>query len=188
MTSFSILDWVILLIILFSVIQAFSNGFFREFFAFVGVVAGYLIAAWEYPALAGFYARFINTPWPAQIAAFFTVFLIVVVVAGMVGAVCSRVVHGVGLRWFDRLLGAAFGLLRGLVLSVVVVLAIAALAPQWGLSQSRIAPFMLSGGRGLIWAAPADFRQRFWEGWKLLRTVPDHLPIHGHGDDSHRQN
>jgi membrane protein required for colicin V production len=178
MMSLSTLDWVIVLIILFSVLQAVSSGFVREFFAFVGVFAGYLIAAWEYPVVARFYARFVNTPWPAQIAAFFTVFLVVVILAGIVGGLFSRVVRGVGLRWFDRLLGAAFGLLRGVVVSVIVVMALAALAPQWGLAQSRFAPLMETAGRSLAWVAPAEFRQRFWDGWKLLRTVPQHIPGH----------
>lgn len=182
--SLSILDWIIVLIILFSVVQAISSGFAREFFAFAGVIAGFLIAAWEYPVVEHFYARFVNTPWPAQIAAFFTVFAVVVILAGIIGGLSSRVVRGVGLRWFDRLLGAAFGLLRGLVVSVIVVMALAALAPQWGLPQSRIAPSMEAAGRSLVWVAPPEFRQRFQDGWKLLRTVPEHIPGHDHGDDS----
>lgn len=184
MMSLSILDWVIVLIVLCSVLQAISSGFVREFFAFAGVIAGFLIAAWEYPVVAHFYARFVNTPWPAQIAAFFTVFVVVVILAGIIGGLSSRVVRGVGLRWFDRLLGAAFGLLRGVVVSVIVVMALAALAPQWGLPQSRIAPFMETAGRSLVWIAPSEFRQRFWDGWKLLRTVPEHIPGHNDGDSS----
>jgi membrane protein required for colicin V production len=176
MMSLSVLDWVIVFVVLFSVLQAISSGFVREFFAFLGVIAGYLIAAWEYPAVAVFYARFMNSPWPAQISAFFTVFVVVSLLAGVIGAFASRVIRGVGLRWFDRLLGAAFGFVRGVIVSVVVVMALAAFAPQWGLAQSRIAPFMLASGRTLVWAAPGDFRQRFWDGWKLLRTVPEHIP------------
>ena len=181
--SLSILDWVIVFVILFSVLQAISSGFVREFFAFLGVIAGYLIAAWEYPAVAVFYARFMNSPWPAQIVAFFTVFVVVGVLAGIIGAFASRVLRGIGLRWFDRLLGAAFGFVRGVIVSAVVVMALAAFAPQWGLAQSRIAPVMLATGRTLVWAAPTDFRQRFWDGWKLLRTVPEHIPDHDNRDD-----
>ena len=178
MMSMSILDWVLVLIILFSVLQAISSGFVREFFAFLGVVAGYLIAAWEYPVVARFYSRFVNTPWPAEIAAFFSVFVVVVILAGIIGGLSSRVVRGVGLSWFDRLLGAAFGFVRGVIVSAIVVMALAALAPQWGLSESRIAPSLETAGRALVWVAPPDFRQRFWDGWKLLRTVPEHIPGH----------
>lgn len=188
MMSLSTLDWVIVLIVLFSVFQAISSGFVREFFAFTGVVAGYLIAAWEYPVVARFYSRFVNSPWPAQIAGFFTVFIVVAVLAGIIGGFSSRLVRGVGLRWFDRLLGAAFGLLRGVVVSVIVVMALAALAPQWGLPQSRIAPYLETAGRGMVWVAPSEFRQRFWDGWNLLRTVPEHIPGHNGGNGSGEHN
>jgi membrane protein required for colicin V production len=188
MMSMSILDWIFVLIILFSVLQAISSGFVREFFAFVGVIVAYLTAVWEYPKVATFYARFMNTPWPAQIAAFFTVFIVVVVLVGIVGCALSRLVRGIGLSWFDRLFGAVFGFFRGVVVSAIIALGLVALAPHWGLSQSKTAPYMLAAGRTMIWAAPAEFRERFWEGWNLLRTVPDHIPIKVQQDESSQHN
>ncbi len=184
MMGLSILDWVIALIVLLSVLQAIAQGFFHEFFSLAGVIAGYLLAAWEYPRLAAWYALHVNSQWAADIAGFFTIFLGVVLLAGATGRIARWAVHGVGLRWFDRLLGAVFGFVRGTVISTVIVLALAAFAPQWGwLQQSRIAPFLLVSGRALIWAAPADLRQRFREGWELLRTVPERVSEHGGSGD-----
>jgi membrane protein required for colicin V production len=180
MMSLSVLDWVILLIIVLSVLQAIAQGFFYEFFSLAGVIVGYLLAAWEYPRAAAWYAPHVNSQWAADIAGFFTIFFVVLVLAGVLGRITRWAVHGVGLRWFDRLLGAVFGFLRGAVVSMVVVLALAAFAPQWGrLQQSRIALFMLAGGRAFIWAAPAELQQRFREGWELLRTVPQHVSLQG---------
>ncbi len=180
MMGFSTLDWVILLIIVLSVLQAIAQGFFYEFFSLAGVIVGYLLAAWEYPRVAAWYAPHVNSQWVADIAAFFTIFVVVVILAGVLGRIARWAVHGVGLRWFDRFLGGLFGFLRGAVVSTVVVLGLAAFAPQWGrLQQSRIAPVLLQSGRALIWAAPADLRQRFRTGWELLRTLPQHVPVPG---------
>ena len=57
MMGLSILDWVIVLIVLLSVLQAIAQGFFYELFALAGVIVGYLVAAWEYPRLAAWYMR-----------------------------------------------------------------------------------------------------------------------------------
>jgi membrane protein required for colicin V production len=180
MLGLSIFDWALLLIVLLSVLQAIAQGFFYEFFSLAGVIVGYLLAAWEYPRVAAWFARHVNSQWAADIAGFFTIFLAVVLLTGVIGRIARWAVHGVGLRWFDRLLGAVFGFVRGVVISTVLVLALAAFAPQWGwLQPSRVAPFLLVSGRALIWAAPADLRQRFREGWDLLRTVPEHVPLHG---------
>ena len=110
-----------------------------------------------------------------------TIFVVVVVLAGVLGRIARWAVHGVGLRWFDRVLGALFGFFRGVVVSAVIVMALAALRAAVGtLQQSRIAPFLLVTGRALIWAAPAELRQRFRDGWNLLRTVPEHVPVKAH--------
>ncbi len=175
MMGLSILDWVIVLVILLSALQAVAEGFVHEFFSLAGVVIGYLIAAWEYPRVAAWYARYTTSQWTAEIAGFFTIFLTVVLLAGLVGRLARWAVQGIGLRWFDRFLGAIFGCIRGVLISAVVVLALAAFAPQWGLQRSRIAPFVLVTSRSLIWAAPVELRHRFWDGWNLLRTVPEHI-------------
>jgi membrane protein required for colicin V production len=183
MMSLSTLDWLIVLIVLVSTLQATTEGFFHEFFALAGVIVGYLIAAWEYPRAASWYSRFVNSQWTADIAGFFTIFFIVVLLASLAGRLVRWAVKGVGLRWFDRVLGAVFGFLRGFVISAVVVLAIAAFAPHWvGFRQSRMAPVLLTGSRGMIWMAPPELRQRFWDGWNLLRTVPQHIPLPSHGE------
>ena len=172
----SILDWMFLLIVLLSVLQAIAQGFFYEFFSLAGVIVGYLLAAWEYPRSATWFQPHVNSQWAADIAGFFVIFLAVVLLAGVLGRIARWAVHGVGLRWFDRLLGGVFGFVRGAVVCTVVVLALAAFAPQWGwLQQSRVAPFLLVTGRALIWAAPAELRQRFGDGWELLRMVPQHV-------------
>ena len=49
----NIADWIILLVLVVSVIQAASSGFFQEAFGIAGLVFGYLIAAWQYRRLAG---------------------------------------------------------------------------------------------------------------------------------------
>jgi membrane protein required for colicin V production len=179
MMGLSNLDWVMVLIVLLSVLQAIAQGFFYEFFSLAGVVAGYLLAAWEYWRVAAWYTRYVNSQWAADIAGFFTIFVVVVLLAGVIGRIARWAVHGVGLRWFDRALGAVFGFVRGAAICTVIVLALAAFAPQWGwLQQSRISPFLLVSGHALVWAAPADLRQRFRAGWELLRTVPEHVPGH----------
>jgi membrane protein required for colicin V production len=183
MMGLSALDWLIVLVVLLSTLQAASEGFFHEFFALAGVAVGYLIAAWEYPRAATWYAHYVNSQWAADIAGFFTIFFAVLLLAGLLGRLARWAVKGIGLRWFDRLLGAVFGCIRGVVVSAVIVLALAAFAPQWGLPQSRFAPVLLSASRGLVWAAPADLRQRFWAGWELLRGVPQHLE---HGGNSNQ--
>jgi membrane protein required for colicin V production len=180
--GFSVLDWLILFVVVLNVAGAIAQGFVYELFSFVGVVAGYLIAAWEYPRVAAFYLHYVNSAWAADIAGFLTVFVVVLLLASVAGKIGRRVVEGIGLRWIDHFLGGLFGFLKGILVCTVVVIALAAFNPtsSW-IRDSRIAPFMLVSGRTLIWAAPAELRQRFTEGWNLLRKVPAHMSHVGDG-------
>ena len=183
MLGLSALDWMILFVILMNVLGAIGQGFFYELFSFAGVILGYLIAAWQYPRVAVFVIHYVNSQWVADIAGFLTLVGLLAGLGGVVGKTVRWAVHEVGLRWFDRLLGGLFGFLKGVVICTVVVIALAAFSPTspW-IQDSRIAPFMLATGRALIWAAPPELRQRFRDGWNLLRTVPEHIQHSGDGE------
>jgi membrane protein required for colicin V production len=136
------------------------------------VVVGYLLAVWEYPRVATWYAPLVKTAWVANVAAFVTIFVAVIVLAGIVGKIARWGAKEAGLQWFDRVLGAAFGLVRGVLLVTVLVLALASFAPasQW-LARSQLAPYMLIVGRAAIWVAPSEVRMQFRDGLKQLREM-----------------
>jgi membrane protein required for colicin V production len=164
----SVGDWVIVAVLLLSTAVALSQGFFLELFSLAGVVLGFLLACWEYPLVAG-HLGFIDQRWVADIVAFFIVFLLLAILAGTIGRIVSWGVKQAGLRWMDRLLGGAFGLLRGALVVTVIVMATAAFAPQsqW-LARSSLAPYFLVAGRAASWLAPAEVRNRVRDGVEML--------------------
>jgi membrane protein required for colicin V production len=163
-------DWIFAAVIVISVLVAAAQGFFLEVFSLAGVVVGFLLAAWEYTRVAA-WMTFINPPWAANLVAFFVIFVAVSILAGAIGRIASWGMKQVGLRWVDRVLGAAFGVIRGLLVVTVIVMGTAAFAPnaQW-LRQSQTAPYFLVVGRGASWLAPAEVRNRVREGMDLLHS------------------
>jgi len=151
-------DWAIVVVILASTIQAAYSGFFQEAFHIVGLIAGYLVAAWQYQRLAGWFANYLK-PWVAEIAGFLLIFFAVAVLAGIAGR------------------AAALGLLRGCLIVAVIVVSMTAFTPasKW-LAGSELAPYFQAVGRAAIWVAPADLRARFYQGLDLLHRMPQSLP------------
>ena len=168
----NIADWIIVLVILVSIIQAASSGFFQEAFGLAGLVFGYLIAAWEYRKLAGHFAEYISSRWPAEIAAFLAIFIGVMVLAGVLGKIVRWLMKEAGLRTVDRLLGGVLGLLRGCLAVAIVLVGMTAFVPtsNW-LVQSSFAPYFLVIGRAAIWVAPSELRQEFYQGLDYLRKT-----------------
>ena len=135
-----------------------------------GLVVGYLLAAWQYHRLAAWFAPHLKSPWLGDIAGFLIIFIALVVLAGIIGRVVRWAVKEAGLSWFDRSLGAAFGVLRGALMVAVILMGMTAFTPtsQW-LEGSQFAPYFLVLGRAAIWAAPSELRGRFYQGLDLLR-------------------
>jgi len=168
----SIADWIILGFLVFSVIGAASEGFFHEAFHLAGLVAGYLLAAWQYHRLADWFAPHLKSPWLGEIAGFLIIFFAVLLVAGFAGRMARWVMKEAGLSAMDRVLGAALGLARGVLVVAVVLTAMAAFAPaaKW-LAGSQLPPYFLVGGRAAVWLAPSELRHRFYQGLDYMRQV-----------------
>ena len=175
----NVADWIILLVLLLSVVQAASSGFFQEAFGIAGLVFGYLIAAWRYRSLADHFASYISSRWLGEIVAFLAIFLGVMVVAGVLGKIVRWIVKEAGLNVVDRFLGGALGLVRGGLLVAIVLVSMTAFTPssRW-LQGSGMAPYFLVVGRAAIWVAPAELRAKFYQGLDYLRKaqMPTHAP------------
>ena len=166
------LDWIILAILAVSIVLAASQGFMYEVFSLGGAVLGYLLAAWNYKTAAVWFAPYVKTEWAAEAAGFLVIFLFVAISAGIIGRIARWAVHGVGLRWFDRALGAAFGVLRGGLVVMVLVMAMASFGPSSQLlAHSSLGQYFLVLGRGAMWATPYEFRDKFRQGLKALEDV-----------------
>ena len=109
----SVADWVILAFIFLSMVTAASQGFFFELFSLAGVVVGYIVAVWEYYRLAAWFQPYVKAQWVSDLLGFLLVFVAIVALASILGKIVRKLVKEVGLSWFDRFLGAVFGVVRG---------------------------------------------------------------------------
>ena len=164
------LDVVIVVIVLVSILLAVAQGFFFEIFSLAGTVIGYVGAAWSYKSFAPWFVPYVKNEWVADGAAFLVIFLCIVILAGVIGRIARWAAKEVGLRWFDRFLGGVFGAIRGALIVMAILMALASFAPgAQTLKNSTLAPYFLVLGRGAVWVSPSEFRQKFREGLEALR-------------------
>jgi membrane protein required for colicin V production len=77
--------------------------------------------------------------------------------------------EAVHLKWFDRLLGAAFGLIRGWLIGAVLFLMLTAFPVQLeSVKNARLAPYLLSGARALALVTPSPLKAKFLEGYRKV--------------------
>lgn len=179
-------DWSFAAILAYSTILAFLRGIIMELFSLGGLIAGILLASWNYSPFAFFLARLINPlfhPAPStwSIISFLLIAIGVMVLAGLVGRMLRRTAHSIGLGLFDRLLGALFGFARACLVGIVLMMSAAAFLPQtaW-VSHSRLAPYFLAGIPAVSFVVPKDLQQQLLNGIAQLKhNAPDWIKPHG---------
>ena len=102
------------------------------------------------------------------------IFLGVVILGALIAAFIARVLKIVGLSWIDRILGGAFGIVRGFVVVVVVAMVVTAFAPNAlprALDDSTCAPYVFGASRVLTAMTPFDIRDGFDRAYKEMQGL-----------------
>ncbi|MDR7093767.1 CvpA family protein [Hydrogenophaga laconesensis] len=117
-------DWVLLTALLLSVVLGLWRGLVYEVLSVAGWVAAFVLAQ-AFADQAGAWLPVDGLSPPLRLAAgFVLVFVVVAFAAGMGAWLVQKLVASVGLRPVDRVLGGAFGLLRGVVILLAVALVV----------------------------------------------------------------
>ncbi len=168
------MNWVDILlglILLLSVIGGFRKGLARTGIGAAAVVVGIVCGLWFYGTAGAFFQRFISSRPFANLAGFLTIFLAAVLLGGLISAILDRLLKFVHLSWLNRLLGAAFGLLRGALICAALMLLVLAFwtKPPGAVARSRIAPYVLGAARVMAYAAPHDVRAGFHRSYDKVK-------------------
>lgn len=114
-------DYGVLLVLILSVSVSMLRGLAREIVSLGGWIAAFVLAV-GFGGLAGEYMPESLGPGLRPVAGFFALFLGALLVAGFVGLLVSRAVRAAEWTWTDRALGGAFGMLRGLIIVLALVM------------------------------------------------------------------
>lgn len=132
-------DVVILFVVALSAGVGFFRGFGREFFGLAAWVLAFYLAFTYVTELSAFLEAWISVRTPRMITAFGIIFILVVIVGAMANVALGRLISKSGLAGTDRILGVGFGLLRGIMLFVMlVVLAGTTSVPRDGWWQNSV--------------------------------------------------
>ena len=119
MTAF---DYAVLGIVGLSVIVSIWRGVVREVLALLSWVIAFVIAQGYAHSVAAWLPSGLANPSLRLLIAFIVLFLGVLLLAALVAILISRLVRSVGLGPVDRGVGAIFGLLRGMLAVLILVL------------------------------------------------------------------
>lgn len=117
----TVFDYTVLTIVGLSVIYSVMRGMVREVLSILGWLAAFYVGRIYTGQLAPLMPIEIPTEGLRILAAFLVLFLATLLVATLLAIAISAILKKIGLGWFDRLFGAVFGLLRGLLIVCIMV-------------------------------------------------------------------
>lgn len=148
---FNWVDYTIIGLISLSAIISFFRGFLREAVSLGFWIVGLLVALkYAYPVHERF-IQSIASPMLSYLVAFVGIFLIVFIIGVVTNMIIHAMIKAAGLSYADRMIGIVFGVARGAMVVIVMLLFInnRSLADMSAIQQSKIAPEFMPT---VVWA------------------------------------
>jgi len=152
-------DWILLGVLVFSMLLGAWRGLVYEVLSVLGWVVSFFVAQWFAPDLAARLPVQSAADPVRYAAAFVLIFIASVFAAGLLAFLLKKLVAAVGLAPVDRVLGAAFGVLRGVVLllAATVVIDMTALKSSDWWRESKGAPVLAATLKAIKPVLPEQF-------------------------------
>jgi membrane protein required for colicin V production len=169
------LDVILLLIIGASVIGSFRKGLSRQVIHLAAVLAGIVLGAWFYGRVAELLEPHVSSPTAAKLGGFLIVFFAVVFVGAMISWTVGKFLRVTGLSIVDHMLGAVFGLLRGVLVAVALIMGVMAFSkdgkPPAAIEESRVSPYVSQAARVFAAMAPRELKDGFHKSYDQAKVV-----------------
>ena len=157
----SLLDLLLAVIVGGSIVFGFLAGFARAGVSFLAAILGVLFGFWFYGIPANFLHRYIGSETFSNIAGFLVVFFVCVLMGALVGKLLAKLLKWTGLSWLDRMMGAGFGLVRGIIAAVAFVSILLAFTPKpvpnW-MTGSMLLPYAIDASNMVATLAPRGLK------------------------------
>lgn len=168
------LDILLGILILGCVIDGFSKGLARTLLGFVATILGLFCGLWFYGIVGVHLKGMVGSEEIANLIGFLLIFAGIVALGGLLGWLIHKLLKMAHLGWLNRLLGGAFGFLRGVLIAAVIVLGIMTFSknpPPQSVEHSRLAPYVVDTARMLVSAAPRQVQDAFINSYDRIEKI-----------------
>lgn len=154
---------LIIAILAFCVIRGVFRGLVNELSSIVGVLAGFYAAYTYYGHISKLLLRWMADPAYANIISFLIIFCLVFLIVGITGVVIKYALNIAFMGWFDRVCGACFGLIKGILIVSVLFLIFTAFLPKGApmVKNSIFAPHLALLSEKLAKVVNQEMKQDF---------------------------
>jgi membrane protein required for colicin V production len=169
----NVLDYTLIAVFGYCLGRGVFRGLVKELSSIIGVMGGFYAAYSYYPLLAKPLANWISNPGYLNIISFLTLFVGIYLVVSFTGVVIKHLMNIAFLGWTDRVCGALFGSLKGLLIIAIMVLMLTTFLPKNAmiLQRSVVTQNMIQFSAAIVRVVPEDMKKGFRAKMKELKKT-----------------
>ena len=158
--SISIIDFLYLIITIFSLIKCYSKGFVLSILAMAKWLLAYIITLIIFPRARPYFEDIIDNKFVLDVSLGVVIFIIVIFLVLLINRGISKAVRYTGLGSLDSVFGFFFGFVRSYIISVCLFSAVHIVYNhgKWpiNLNKSYIFPYLKKGSNYLLKEFPNE--------------------------------
>ncbi len=172
-------------------IRGIFRGLVKELFSLIGVLGGFYAAYTYYMVLAKPLSRWIANTGYLNILSFMVIFCFVFIIISILGIIIHYILNIAFLGWVDRICGAGFSTVKGIMIASVLLITLTAFLPKGApvIKDSLLSPHVALVAEKMVKVVPKNMKHAFItkiteskKVWKKKSRpigfiISDHLPI-----------
>ena len=167
-STFNTLDLAFIVIIGISILLGVLKGFIRELFSLAFFLIAVILSFLFYTEAGAFFIKYFKNKDISNFAGFISIFCFVLIVGALVTFFIKKIFTIGPLKAVDRILGGAFGLVRGILISGIIVFGFMAFkVNEQVIVKSTLAPYLVGTIKVFYSLLPKEIK----ENTKYIKTI-----------------
>ena len=157
-------DAVIILVLLFFTLKGMFTGFIREILGILGHVVAIVVSFKYYETLFEILKKAFSNPIIGKVSCFVFLYILIIIGFFALSSLLRFLVKLSKLTFLDRLLGAAFGFLKGLIICTVAFIVAVTFIPgsKESFKEAKCYPLLKISSNYIIYLTPHKIGDKFF--------------------------
>ena len=160
LSEVSVIDFLYLVVTIFSLIQCYSKGFVLSILSMAKWIVAYVITLILFPRVKPYFKDIIDSEYILDIGLGIAIFVVVIFLILLINKAISKAISYTGIGGLDKTFGFFFGFIKAYIISVCVFAGIHIVYnyDKWpiNLKQSYVFPYLEKGSNYLIKEFPNE--------------------------------
>ena len=159
----NLLDYIIIVAMIYLIIKGIMRGFLREIFSLAGVILGICLGNFFQPWVTDLLRPSLPSTEYLPLISFALIFAVILILFNLIGWVINLLSKKVFLGWLDRTLGACLAIAKGVIVTYLVIVMLTFFIPAKTplIAGSKVAPSIIRSYQSMISIISPDHYQNW---------------------------